>query len=106
MQSFFPKAVETTTGHISEVERSRSVATHRLRIHDEVREVPRELAAFAHVVGETCAEERAIQTPSRRHLNTLTIERSAISAFGGEEFVTQRIVNHANFQAPVMLQPD
>ena len=65
----------------------------------------RKLAALAHVIRKTGAEQRAIQTVGPGHLYTPAIERCALSALGGEEFVAHGIVNHAEFQLPLVLQP-
>src|SRR5689334_3540654 len=57
LKSFFPKPIKAARGNVSEIEGSRAVAPDALRVHDEIREVARELISLAHVVRETCAEQ-------------------------------------------------
>src|ERR1051326_1297481 len=59
-KSFFPKPIEAARGYVSEIERGRAVAPHTLRVHDEIREVSRELISFTHIVGKTGAEQSAL----------------------------------------------
>src|SRR5438132_4717352 len=106
MQSFFPKSIEPATRYISEIQRGRAIATNRLRVHDEVCEVARELAAFAHVVGKSGAEQRAVQTSGSRNVHSMAVESDAVAALGGEQIVSQRIVNDSYFHSAFELQPN
>src|SRR5688572_4329482 len=61
----------------------------------------RELAALTHIVWEARAQEGAGQAWRWRNMNALSIERRALSAFGGKHFIAQRIVDDAQFQSSV-----
>src|SRR5439155_3922136 len=106
LQSLFPESVEPAAGNIGEIECRGSIATHALRVQDEVRKVSREFTALAYVVGKACAQQRPRQRVDRRDMNAATVKRRALSTLRSEQFIAHWIVDHTDFHAPFVLESD
>src|SRR5207244_8260868 len=106
LQTFFPKTIKPAAGNIREIKRRGAIAAHSLRVHDEVRKVPRKLATLAHVVRKACAEQRSSQAVNWRHLNAATVKRRAFAALSRKHFIPQRIIHNPHFHASFVLESD
>src|SRR2546426_1493290 len=103
-QSELPKAVHPTGRDRGEIHRSRPRAPEPLRSQHEPLEVFQIALAAVPVIGEARHQERLVERRDRRHVDASSVEQGALAYLRLEEFLSHRIIHHAEHDASLSLE--
>ena len=98
LQADFKIAINAAGGDVGEIQRSGAGAAEvgalGKQLRDHIHKGRRVLLGFER---EASGENRAVEIASGAAAQTVTVKLRALTAYGGEEFVAHRIVNHRHF---------
>ena len=105
VQPLLPESVESTSGHVAQIQRRRSESSYRAGTREEPTEKFDHFICFLmNVVGESSAEHGIQHHRRPRDPYRHAVQPSTNTAFSRKQFATSRVEHRPDFRNPVDLK--